>query len=144
VLAFAYDTPVPIIETNIRSVYLHHYFNGKDGVSDAKLIPYIARTLDMEKPGMWYAALMDYGSHIKKVYGNPNRKSSTYTKQGSFKGSDRELRGMLLRSLSKKSLSQEELCARLSHTNTRVLQQLTRLEDEGLVVQKRKKYRLPE
>lgn len=99
VMAFAHNKPTVMIETNIRTVYLHHYFQHKKNINDAALIPLIELTLDKKHPREWYAALMDYGAHLKKTVGNASRKSAHHTKQSKFKGSDRQIRGAILRIL---------------------------------------------
>jgi len=97
ILAFAFNLPVPFIETNIRRTYLHHYFPKKQSVSDRELLTVIHRTLDIKNPREWYYALMDYGSALpKKTKHNPNTRSRHYAKQPAFKGSARELRGKVL------------------------------------------------
>lgn len=96
VAVFAHNRPETLIETNIRAVYLHHLFPKSKKVSDQKLLPYIVVPKGVE-PRVWYAALMDYGSYLKRVHPNPSRRSTHHTKQEKFKGSDRELRGAILR-----------------------------------------------
>ena len=81
ILAFAYNQPVIFIETNIRRVYIHHYFSDSDKVSDDEILPIVQRTLDKKNPREWYWALMDYGAFLAKQVDNPNKKSSTYNKQ---------------------------------------------------------------
>ena len=49
----------------------------------------------------WYNALMDYGAMLKATVGNPNINSASYTKQSTFKGSRRELRGKIVREAMK-------------------------------------------
>lgn len=66
ILAYAFDQPVVYIETNIRTVYLHHFFADRFDVDDKELLPFIARTLDHSEPRAWYSALMDYGTFLKK------------------------------------------------------------------------------
>lgn len=99
--AFAYNQPVVMIETNIRSVYIHFYFPTKKSVHDRELLPIIERTLDRKNPREWYAALMDYGAMLKSTQVNPSRKSKQHTQQSKFKGSVREVRGDILRTLLK-------------------------------------------
>lgn len=99
IAAFAYDAPVVFIETNIRRVFIHHFFNEAETVHDRQLLPLIERALDHEHPRQWYYALMDYGSHLAKTVPNPNRRSHHYSVQSKFKGSDRQLRGSILRAL---------------------------------------------
>lgn len=101
IMAFAFDAPVPIIETNIRRVYLHHFFPDQNKVSDDTLIPLIARHVSqVASARQWYAALMDYGSFLAQNLPNPNRRSKHYTKQAPFQGSLRQVRGGILRHLT--------------------------------------------
>lgn len=99
VAAFAYNEPVPIIETNIRTVYFHHFFRGIHNVSDVEILELVRATLDQTRPREWYYALMDYGSYLKQMIGNTNHQSRHYTKQSPFKGSNRAVRGAILRQL---------------------------------------------
>jgi A/G-specific adenine glycosylase len=144
IMAFAFNTPVPIIETNIRSVYLHHFYNDDTDVRDKELFILIERTLDMENPGEWYAALMDYGSYIKKTIGNPNSRSKHYTKQTSFKGSDREIRGAILRLLSRSSATRSRLLKELPFEDIRIDAQIKKLEKEALIRKERAHFSLPQ
>ncbi len=141
--AFAYNKPVVMIETNIRSAYLHHFFKNKEGVSDKELLPLIEATLDHKNPRLWYNMLMDYGSSLKVLHGNPNRKSKHHTKQKPFKGSDREIRGAILRELGIKAQTIASLVNMVNKDNARVRSQLKELEKEGMVAQKGQSWRLP-
>jgi A/G-specific adenine glycosylase len=109
--AFAYNQPVTMIETNIRRVYLHHFYpsplrevplnkGSQDidttSVHDRELLQLIQQTLDDEHSREWYWALMDYGAYLGKTIPNPNKKSRHYTIQKKFEGSDRQLRGKIL------------------------------------------------
>lgn len=96
VLVFAFNRPHPIIETNIRRVYLHHYFPNKKKVADAALLPLVVRTIDTKEPRRWFGALMDYGTHLAATVENPNVRSKHYAKQAKFEGSVRQLRGRVL------------------------------------------------
>ena len=79
---FAYGEPVVIIETNIRSVFLHFFFNDKTDIHDRELFPLIEKTLWKEDPRSWYYGLMDYGARLKKLRKNPSRQSrSGYLEQ---------------------------------------------------------------
>lgn len=141
ICAFAFDTPHSFIETNIRTVYIHHFFNkSRKKVTDATLLEYIEKTLPKKKTREWYAALMDYGSYLKKAYPNPSRKSAHHTKQSSFKGSERELRGKILRSLLAKSNDAEALRKSIKDTRTQTV--LPKMVKEGLITQKGKRYEI--
>ena len=99
IVAFAFNKPTEFIETNIRAVYLHTFFNHQEDVHDKELWPFVCATLDKENPREWYYALMDYGVYLKKIYKNPSKKSKHHTTQSPFKGSDRQVRGEIVRLL---------------------------------------------
>ncbi len=102
ILAFAWNIPNVVIETNIRSVFIHYFFKGKSDVHDRDILPLIEQTLDKENSREWYFALMDYGAMLKKTVGNASRSSKHYAKQSTFKGSHRQLRGEILKILGTK------------------------------------------
>lgn len=135
VMNFAYSVPVPLIETNVRTVYLQHFFPDQSSVSDKDLLPIIKRTLDSSRPREWHWALMDYGSHIKATVGNLNKQSKTYKKQSNFKTSNRYIRGAIIRELSKQSLTIQKLFSKLSQIDSgRIELQLKVLLEENLLL----------
>src|SRR6266481_1697553 len=99
VMAFAFNKPVVFIETNIRRAYIHFFFKNAEKVHDKKLIPLIEATLDRKNPREWYWALMDYGAMLGTLEHNPNKRSAHYALQSKFKGSNREVRGSILKFL---------------------------------------------
>ena len=100
IIAFAYNKPISMIETNIRRVYIHHFFSDEENVHDKDLLPIIEQTLDGMNPRIWYWALMDYGSQLPKLAKfNPNTQSKHYTKQSQFKGSMREMRSIITKQI---------------------------------------------
>lgn len=109
ICAFAFNIPTVFIETNIRAVYLHTFFYQQENILDKQLLPLISQTVDSTNPREWYYALMDYGVMLKKQYKNPSRKSKHHTVQSTFKGSDRQIRGEIIRHLIKQPYTQEEL-----------------------------------
>ncbi|HYD35759.1 MAG TPA: hypothetical protein VD999_06855 [Vitreimonas sp.] len=98
--AFAFNQPSIVIETNIRTLFIFHFFPEAYNVEDLQLLPLIEATLDHKNPRRWYSALMDYGSYLKKVIENPTRRSKTYSKQAPLAGSNREARGLILKVLA--------------------------------------------
>jgi A/G-specific adenine glycosylase len=102
VSTFAFGKPEVFIETNIRSVFLFHFFSGQPpgSVHDREILPLVEQTLERGEPRVWYYALMDYGAQLKKAVRNPNRASAHYAKQSRFAGSLRQARGAILRALS--------------------------------------------
>jgi A/G-specific adenine glycosylase len=145
VLAFAFNIPTTLIETNVRTVYLHHFFPNDTDVPDSALLPIIERTLDTKNPRAWYAALMDYGSHLKATVGNKSRASKHHVKQSTFAGSNRQIRGAIIRTLGKDGaqtfkMLQTEL---KEFEAERVQEQLASLTNEGMIIKVGQKYSLP-
>jgi A/G-specific adenine glycosylase len=144
VMAFAHNRAVPIIETNIRSVYLHHFFRDGTNVHDREIMECVKRTLDTKQPRTWYYALMDYGVEVKKMFGNPNQKSAHHVRQAPFRGSDREIRGAILKILAKGNTTRARLLKELAFLDLRIDAQLEALIHEGLVVNRGRQYSLPD
>lgn len=143
VMAFAYNLPHPILETNIRTVYIHHFFPHQTHVADSALMEKVIETLDHKNPREWYAALMDYGTHLKATVGNISQKSKTYTKQSTFKNSDRAIRGAILKTLlTKPAQTTASLTKQTGATQTRVATQLENLSREGFIEKKNRGWSL--
>lgn len=105
--AFCFNKPVIFVETNIRTVFIHHFFTNQKNISDEMIKDKIKETLpnknmpslkngDSSPYRQWYWALMDYGTHLKKTVGNLNQQSKTYQTQSKFEGSNRQLRSRIL------------------------------------------------
>jgi A/G-specific adenine glycosylase len=101
ILAYAFNQPVVFIETNIRSVYIHHFFKNQDQIPDEAVLDLVKRTLDTLTPREWYWALMDYGTYLKQTVGNTSTRSKQYVKQSAFNGSRRQIRGLVLKQLAR-------------------------------------------
>jgi A/G-specific adenine glycosylase len=97
--AFAFHQPVVFIETNIRRVFLHFFFPEREGVNDREILPLVEQTLDRDQVRQWYYALMDYGAMLGRGTQNANRRSAHHSRQSSFQGSDRQIRGLILKVL---------------------------------------------
>lgn len=133
-LAFAHGISVAFIETNIRRVFLHFFFSERDHVKDSEILPLVEQTLDRENPRQWYYALMDYGAMLKASVPNPNRKSAHYSRQAPFEGSNRQIRGQILKYLiAEKQLTEAELVDRLRKDPDRVRAMLHEMEREGFI-----------
>jgi A/G-specific adenine glycosylase len=143
VAAFAWDIPGAYIETNIRSVYLHFFFPNRGEVSDRQLMPVIEETMDKKNPRDWYYALMDYGSMLKKKVPNPSRRSKHHARQSKFKGSNRELRGAILKSLLKeRTLTPSKIASSSGRTKAETARILGSLSREGFIKKKGSSYTL--
>ncbi|TFH39522.1 MAG: A/G-specific adenine glycosylase, partial [Chrysiogenales bacterium] len=97
ICAFAFNRPVAFIETNIRAVFIHFFFPGRERVDDGEIQPLVEAVLDRSDPRGWYSALMDYGTMLKKSHPNPSRRSARHRRQPPFEGSRRQLRGEVIR-----------------------------------------------
>jgi A/G-specific adenine glycosylase len=145
ICAFAFNLPVVFIETNVRRVFIHFFFPDADTVTDKEILPIAERALDRDNPRVWYWALMDLGTELKKSIPNLNRKSTGYTKQAPFAGSDRRIRGMILKFLIRISSSREKaIIDHLREDPERVRRILAALEKEGFIRKSRAGYRLAE
>ena len=136
VAAFAFGVATPFIETNIRSVFIHQFFPGREAVKDSEILPLVQRTLDRERPRDWYYALMDFGAMLKKTRANPSRLSAHHTRQSPFRGSNREQRSLILRSiLAAPGVTRDELVSALAGEVASVNRNLQQLEREGFIRQ---------
>jgi A/G-specific adenine glycosylase len=135
ICAFAFNEPAVFIETNIRRVFIHFFFPHKNGVKDKEILPLVEETLDTRSPRRWYHALMDYGAMLKKAEHNPNRRSAHYTRQAPFQGSNREIRGLILKILlDKPDLTEGELIRSVDKSPERVRPIITQLTEEGFLI----------
>lgn len=134
IAAFAFHRPVVFIETNIRRVFLHFFFRDREGIRDNDILPLVEKALDRSDPRNWYYALMDYGVMLKGAVINPNRRSAHYTRQSRFEGSDRQIRGAILRLLlTGDGVPEAEAVSRFDAEETRVKRILGQLKKEGFV-----------
>lgn len=95
--AFAFDLPGVYLETNVRTVVLHHLFPDVPSVPDKELVPIVEATcpagldsfetsIDVDggslgayavpqdeddTPRSWYYAMLDYGAYLKKTVPTP-------------------------------------------------------------------------
>ncbi len=106
IMAFAYnDFGHVVLETNIRTVLIEHFYPRKKLITDEslkELLTFLQKMKTVQALGArhWYYALMDYGAHLKSKSISHNKKSSVYKKQSQYKGSRRELRAKVLFALT--------------------------------------------
>lgn len=111
IYVYTFNRPIAYIETNVRAVFIHECFADQEGITDEQIYPLVEMTIDELNPRKWYSALMDYGTHLKKIHKNPSRRSAHHTKQSKFEGSDRQIRGAIIRLLTQnpKGLTEKQL-----------------------------------
>lgn len=141
ILAYAYNQPVLFLETNVRTVYIHHFFQDQIEVPDAEIVKTLAATLDQTNPREFYWALMDYGTYLKKTVGNLSRYAKGYAKQSKFEGSRRQIRGQVLKFLATQSLTLPELADRIPDERLAAVvsdllaeKLITRIDDQRLAL----------
>lgn len=141
ILAYAFNQPAVFVETNVRSVFIHYFFADGSAVADKQIVALLEALLQGEpEPRALYWALMDYGTFLKQTTGNAARRSATYTKQSTFVGSRRQVRGQVLRALREKSKSLAVL--RREINDERLESVLDDLVCEAMIAEDRGEYRL--
>ncbi len=142
VRTFAFNEPHMMIETNVRAAFIHHFFPNATSVHDRDLVPLIEQAAEGQDPRTWYWALMDYGSHMKKLHVNPTRRSASYVMQNKFVGSLREVRGAIIKVLNDGAHGDLALANKLSFEGQMVRHALAGLKKDGLVVSSRGSWRI--
>ncbi len=132
IAAIAFNKPTVFIETNIRTVFLHYFFERPEKITDSDILSLVKATLEKENPREWYYALFDYGAMLKRERKAITR--VTQRRQNPFRGSNREIRGRILRVLlTHESITTQELVKLLNQNSERVRQILAQLQKEGLI-----------
>lgn len=147
VRVFAFRQPDMYLETNVRAVFIHELFPGRESVADKELVSLVEVTCPQDaRVRAWYYALLDYGAYLKKTMPNPTRRSKHYTRQSKFEGSHRQKRAYLLRRVIDDALSTEDLARDLAQSERASGRQepsveevraiLDELEREGFVMRR--------
>lgn len=139
ILAYSFNQPVVYVETNVRTVYFHHFFDDSGTVTDTELRVIAEETIDREHPREWYWGIMDYGAYLKRQGVGRIDKSHHYKKQSALKGSVREVRGAILKALAVQNLVEGDL-RMATHDDERFPVALQGLIRDGLVVKKNAQY----
>ena len=99
-------------------------------------MPIVRKTLDRSNVRKWYYALMDYGVMLKKTHPGLNKRSAHYKKQSKFKGSNREIRGKILKLLiPSDNLTEAEIIRELNINSKKLKEILNQLVKEGFIKQ---------
>lgn len=144
---FAFRQPDMYLETNVRAVFIHELFPGRESVADKELVSLVEATCPQDaRVRAWYYALLDYGAYLKKTMPNPTRRSKHYTRQSKFEGSHRQKRAYLLRRVIDDALSTEDFARDLAQSERASGRQepsveevraiLDELEREGFVMRR--------
>lgn len=136
IVTYSFNIPTVFIETNIRRTFIHHFFQDREGISDKDIYPLVEQTVDKQNSRKWYWALMDYGTYLAKAIPNPNKKSKHYAVQSKFEGSNRQLRGKILRLLGENKFLSKERLYKLLDNDPRSAKIVKALSAEGFIVEK--------
>jgi len=100
---FVFGNKEAFLDTNIRRVYLHFFFPGKENVPDKKILKIAQEAIDslrlrqgFGETKEWHYALFDYGAIVLKDK-SINKRSRHWHKQSKFKGSFRSFRTKAVR-----------------------------------------------
>ncbi|MFW9946642.1 MAG: A/G-specific adenine glycosylase [Candidatus Odinarchaeota archaeon] len=141
ILAFAFNIPTYFIETNIRRVYIYFFFPDKKKVNDKEISKLAKKTIDLSNPREWYYGLMDYGVMLKKNHPELNKKSAHYRKQSKFEGSNREIRGEILKMLLEENkLKEKDIIQRIDKDPERLREILNTMSKEGFIKKSNQNY----
>lgn len=113
ILTYAVNQRAPFIETNVRTVFFHYFFEGREDIADKEIMPLLEEAIDREHPREFYWALMDYGTFLKKQGAGKIARSRHYKKQSPLQGSVREVRGQIIRALTEGDETIEDLKIKL-------------------------------
>ncbi len=99
IMAFAWNKKVSVIDTNIRRVLIFLY-KLSENISLQELEIFAEKIIPHGKSRDWHNALMDYGALELTAR---KTKIKPISKQSKFEGSDRQVRGWILKWLTKDS-----------------------------------------
>ena len=140
VRVFAFNEPDALIETNIRTAFVHHFYSSvlqKTAIADSKILPLAIEAAKGQDQREWHWALMDYGAYLKRSGIRNNHRSAHYTKQSKFEGSLRQIRGAILR-----ELHQERTLVQLPFAKGKIQNAFAGLARDGLIVREKGKWQL--
>ncbi|PLS82029.1 endonuclease III [Candidatus Saccharibacteria bacterium] len=142
IVAYSSNSPSVFVETNIRTVYINHFFSDRAAVDDAEILQLVTLTLDRDSPREWYWALMDYGTFLKQSKQGALDQSRQFKKQTPFAGSMRQMRGRIIKVLSEQGGSSEQELSAQVDGDDRFAAALQALIHEGLICRELERFHL--
>ena len=128
ILAFAFNAPVPVVDTNIRRILIHE-LNLPEDLSQEALEFVAAQCIPENRSAEWHNALMDYGSQILTAKATGIKPLS---QQSKFQGSTRQVRGQIIRELTQKQhVHKETIQKQYPHPEFNAI--LQKLKHEGII-----------
>lgn len=138
---FAFNADYATIDTNIRRILITESFATED-MSEKQLLEIAEQLLPKGRSRDWHNALMDYGAIFKTAKKTGIKPK---TKQSTFKGSNRQYRGMIIAELTKYStngLTKKELQTRCKIPVEKLEHILSSLSNDNLIKEKDNRYYL--
>ena len=137
VLIFAFNQDIGTVDTNIRRILIAEGFAIEENTEE-ELLEIAEKILPLGKSRDWHNALMDYGSKELTV---AKTGIKPLTKQGKFKGSDREYRGKILKLiLSKERMTENQILKEVNITKEKLQKILQKMIVENLLKKQGKRY----
>jgi len=137
---FSANSDIATVDTNIRRILISE-FDLDETVSDEDLFSLAQLCLPMGKSRDWHNALMDYGAMYltsRKTGIKPK------TQQSTFQGSDRQIRGRILRLLLHEEQSFYQLQEHLQVNDTRLNTILDKMIHEKTISKTHHHYHVPQ
>jgi A/G-specific adenine glycosylase len=133
---YAFELATPFVETNIRTVIFHEFYSDvAEMVSDQEVREIVEQTMDTDHPREWFYAMMDYGAMLKATSGGRLPQSKHYKKQSPLRGSIREVRGQIVKTLSEHGHMTATQLRQAINADDRYQSALEGLMRDGLVSQ---------
>lgn len=133
ILVFAFNNQLAFVDTNIKKIIEHHFFEQKP--TTAKEIQYVAdQLLPNGKAWEWHQALMDYGAlELKQLIPKARKTTSTIP----FQDTNRFIRGRIMDMVRQNSWEEANLIKQMEFTyykpKEKIVYNLNKLLEEGLL-----------
>lgn len=128
IMAFAFNKKVAVIDTNIRRVLIHELHLNQN-ISPKRISEIGFSVIPNGKSRIWHNALMDYGALAATA---KQTKITSKSKQSPFKGSEREVRGKILKLLlEQQTISKTETAQIIPHPKLGDI--ILKLKVDGLI-----------
>lgn len=133
IIVFAFNKKAAVIDTNIRRVLIHE-LNLSQNIAPARLSEIALSVIPKGKSRIWHNALMDYGALAATA---KQTKIKSKSKQSPFKGSEREVRGKILKLLLElKRISRTEIAEVIPHPKLGDI--ILKMKGDGLISERGK------
>lgn len=133
ILAFAHNQEVPVIDTNIRRVLIFLY-KLPETISMQELEEFATTIIPKGKSRDWHNALMDYGALELTAR---KTKIKPLSKQSKFEGSDRQVRGWILKQLTKDTAPLSISRVQKEFPKKEVKEIIDGMQEDGLIIVKK-------